>query len=132
MTTAPSPAPLPSPPPPVAQRPPYAGALLRYRIMAFATGTVLVLGTIALILKYAVHVPHLEPGTGLLWVLHGYLYLIYVIVTLLLWAKLRWSPLRALMIIAAGTIPTMSFVAEHYTVKRVRAEEAQQSASRAG
>ena len=107
----------------VATRKPYAGALLRYRIMAFATGIVLALGTIALILKDVANVHHLEPGTGLLWLAHGYFYLVYVICTLILGIKLRWSLPRLGLILLAGTIPTMSFVAEHYTVKRLREQE---------
>jgi integral membrane protein len=117
----------------VATRKPYAGALLRYRIMAFATGVVLLLGTIALILKDVANVHHMEPGTGLLWLAHGYLYLVYVICTLILGIKLRWSLPRLGLTLLAGTIPTMSFVAEHYTVKRlVEQERASESARGAG
>ena len=117
----------------VVTRKPYAGALVRYRIMAFATGVVLLLGTIALILKDVAHVHHLEPGTGLLWLAHGYFYLVYVICTLVLGIKLRWSLPRLGLILLAGTIPTMSFVAEHYTMQRLRAQElASDSARRTG
>ena len=35
--------------------------------------------------------------------------------------KLRWPFLRIVLVAAAGTIPTMSFVAEHFVTKRVRA-----------
>jgi len=98
----------------------YAGALLRYRIMAFTTGIVLLAGTTALVLKDVVHVHHLEPGTGLLWVAHGYLYLLYVIATLNLGLKLRWPLLRVVLVMLAGTVPTMSFVAEHYVTRDTR------------
>ena len=98
----------------------YAGALLRYRIMAFATGFVLLAGTIALVLKDVVHVHHMEPGTGLLWLAHGYLYLLYVIATVNLGLKLRWPLLRVGTVMLAGTIPTMSFVAEHYVTRVTR------------
>jgi len=98
----------------------YAGALLRYRIMAFATGFVLLAGTIALVLKDVVHVHHMEPGTGLLWLAHGYLYLLYVIATVNLGLKLRWPLLRVGVVMLAGTIPTMSFVAEHYVTRDTR------------
>jgi integral membrane protein len=114
----------------VATRKPYAGALLRYRIMAFATGVVLLLGTIALILKDVANVQHLEPGTGLLWLAHGYFYLVYVICTLILGVKLRWSLPRLGLTLLAGTVPTMSFVAEHYTVKRLRERERASASAR--
>jgi len=96
-------------------------ALLRFRIMAFATGVVLLCGTIALILKDVVDVKHMEPGTGLLWLLHGYLYLVYVATVLNLGVKLRWPFVRIVLVALAGTIPTMSFVAEHFVTRHVRA-----------
>jgi integral membrane protein len=105
---------------PAAIDPSIAGVLLRYRIMAFATGFVLLSGTIALILK-AAGVQHLEPGTGWLWVAHGYLFLVYLVATAMLGFRLRWPLLRYLLVMLAGTIPTMSFVAEHYVTSRVRA-----------
>ena len=105
---------------PNAARSKYAGALLRYRIMAFTTGVVLIAGTLALLLKDVVHLHHMEPGTGLLWVAHGYLYLLYVIATLNLGLKLRWPLLRVVLVMLAGTVPTMSFVAEHYVTRDTR------------
>jgi integral membrane protein len=94
--------------------------LNRYRIMAFTTGTVLVAGTIALILQKVGNVSHLDLPNAILWVAHGYLFLVYVIVTLQLGLKLRWSLLRMLLVMAAGTIPTMSFVAEHFVTRDAR------------
>jgi integral membrane protein len=97
-----------------------SGALTRYRVMAFVTGVVLLLGCLALVLK-ALDVPHMEPATGIVWVAHGYLYLIYVIVTAMLGVKLRWPLLRFALVMLAGTIPTMSFVAEHFVTRAARA-----------
>jgi integral membrane protein len=95
------------------------GALTRYRAMAFITGVVLLAGCIALILK-AVGVKHMEPWTGFLWVGHGYLYLVYVIMTAMLGVKLRWPLPRYVLVMAAGTIPTASFFAEHYVTRAAR------------
>jgi integral membrane protein len=100
----------------------YAKALLRYRVMAFATGVMLLLGCILLALKDLVHLKHMEPETGLVWLAHGWLFLVYVVVTFMLGLRLRWSPVRMVLIMAAGTIPTMSFVAEHVVVKRLTAD----------
>jgi integral membrane protein len=94
-------------------------ALKRYRVMAFVTGVVLLLGCTALLMKW-LDVPHMEPWTGLIWVAHGYLYLVYVIVTALLGVKLRWPLPRYALVMLAGTIPTMSFVAEHFVTRAVR------------
>jgi integral membrane protein len=96
-----------------------AGSLARYRLMAFVTGVVLLAGTIALILKYTTNL-HLEPGTGILWLAHGYLYLVYVIITGILGFRLRWPLSRYVVVMLAGTIPTMSFVAEHFVTRATR------------
>ena len=87
--------------------------------MAFVTGVVLLAGCIALILK-AFDVKHLEPGTGILWVAHGYLYLVYVITTAMLGVKLRWPLPRYALVMLAGTIPTASFIAEHFVTRAAR------------
>ena len=96
-----------------------SGHLTRYRVMAFVTGVVLLAGTIAIILK-ALDVPHMEPGTGYLWVAHGYLYLAYVVVTAMLGVRLKWPIPRFALVMLAGTIPTMSFVAEHFVTRQTR------------
>jgi integral membrane protein len=95
------------------------GTLKVYRFMAFLTGVVLLSGCIALILKYGTDL-HMEPGTGYLWVAHGWFYFIYVIVTAILGFKLRWPLPRYALVMLAGTIPTMSFVAEHFVTKAIR------------
>ena len=97
-----------------------SGAIKRYRVMAFVTGVVLLLGCLTLVLK-ALDVPHMEPLTAYVWIAHGYLYLVYVIVTALLGIKLRWPLLRYALVMLAGTIPTMSFVAEHFVTRNARA-----------
>jgi integral membrane protein len=96
-----------------------SGALLRYRVMAFTTGVVLIAGCVALILK-AAGVSHMEPGTGYLWVAHGYLYLVYVVITAMLGVKLRWPLARFALVMLAGTIPTASFIAEHFVTRAAR------------
>jgi integral membrane protein len=97
-----------------------AGALLAYRVMAFVTGVVLAGATILLILKYAASVD-LEPAYGYVWMGHGFLYIVYVVVTAALGFKLRWPLARYALVMAAGTIPTTSFVAEHFVTRQTRA-----------
>ncbi len=100
----------------------YRRSLLAYRILAFATGIVLLTGTITLIIQDVGHVDSIKTGVGLLWVGHGYLYLLYVIATVNLGFKLRWNFVRVILVALAGTVPTMSFVAEHIVTKQVRAQ----------
>jgi integral membrane protein len=96
--------------------------LTRYRIMAFVTGVILITGCVLLIIQ-AVG-PSLEPATGFVWVAHGWLFLVYVIATAVLGFKLRWPLPRYALVMAAGTIPTMSFVAEHFVTRAARAAAA--------
>jgi integral membrane protein len=87
--------------------------------MAFLTGILLLSGTILIILK-AAGVHHLEPGTGYVWIAHGWLYLVYVIVSGLLGLQLRWPLARFVLVMLAGTIPTASFIAEHFVTGAAR------------
>ncbi len=108
------------PPVPAAKIAGATGTLRAYRFMALLTGVVLLSGCIALVLKYGTSLD-MEPGTGYLWVAHGYLYLTYVIVTGVLGFKLRWPLARYALVMLAGTIPTASFVAEHFVTRATRA-----------
>jgi integral membrane protein len=99
-------------------KPPYAGALLRYRIMAFATGIALSIAVfIAVPLKIWADA---KTFSFYIWMAHGYFFLIYAAVTLDLSVRLRWHPVRWILVTLAGTVPLMSFVAEHYVMKRER------------
>jgi integral membrane protein len=88
----------------------YRASLLRYRIMAFTTGTVLLVGCfVALPLRYAAG----EHGvSAVVWTSHGFLFIVYLIATADLGLRMRWGLVRLLLTMAAGTIPFLSFVAE--------------------
>jgi integral membrane protein len=116
MTQAPSVLGLAQPPVTRAQLAEAKGGLLRYRIMAFVTGVVLLAGCVSLIFKYGTNVD-VEPWTGYLWVAHGWLFVIYVVATAYVGIKLRWPLARYGLVMLAGTIPTMSFVAEHFVTR---------------
>ena len=51
---------------------------------------------------------------------HGFLYMVYIVITLLLAERCRWRPVDALVILVAGTIPLASFFAERRVTARVR------------
>lgn len=95
-------------------------ALLRYRIMAYVVGVMLlVLTLIAMPMKYIGDDPTLVETVG---PVHGFLYAIYVIVTIDLAFRLKWSIGRMLAIALAGTIPFLSFVAERRVTQQVSAD----------
>jgi integral membrane protein len=94
------------------------GALLRYRVMAWVVGTLLVvLVCVAVPLKYFADSPTL---TTVLGIAHGYLYLVLIITIADLWRRRRF-PVKAVLLVAlAGTVPFLSFVAEREVTARVR------------
>lgn len=96
-----------------------ATALRNYRIAAWVTGVgLLVLVLVAMPLKYFFGRPQLVAVVG---VTHGFLYMTYIVTTLLLAERCRWKPLDAVLILLAGTVPVASFVAERRVTRRVRA-----------
>ena len=91
-------------------------ALTRYRVLAYATGVFLLLLTLNLVLKYVLHTGHLGPWLAMV---HGWLYLAYVIVAVDLWFRTRLPVLPMVLVVAAGTVPFMSFVAERWVHAQV-------------
>lgn len=96
-------------------------SLLAFRVMAVVTGVVLLVGTIGLIAQW-LGADSIKAGVAKLWLVHGYLYLLYVVTVLNLGVKMRWHLVRIAVIALAGTVPTASFFAEHYVTRNVRAE----------
>jgi integral membrane protein len=95
-----------------------ATALRNYRVAAWVTGIgLLVLVFVAMPLKYFLGEPRPVAVVGML---HGFLYMAYIVCTLILAERTRWRPLEAVVILLAGTIPIASFVAERQVTRRVR------------
>jgi integral membrane protein len=98
------------------------GALLRYRIIAWVVGLGLItLVLVGLPLKYAADNASVVEIVG---PAHGFLYIVYLLATVDLAIRMRWPVLRTLLLMAAGTIPFLSFVAERYVTRQVTGEPA--------
>jgi integral membrane protein len=95
------------------------GSVLRYRVMAYLTG-VMLLGLCVSI--YIQVVKDDDRPVAIFGTIHGYLYLAYLIVATDLAWRARWSLLKTVLVLLAGTIPFMSFVAEHYVTRDLRAQ----------
>ena len=103
----------------VEELPGIRGALLRYRMMAWVVGVLLVvLVVVGMPLKYLGGNDAVVIATG---VPHGWLYMVLLITAYDLGRRVRWPWLRLILIAAAGTVPFLSFVAEHYATQDVRA-----------
>lgn len=94
-------------------------ALLRYRVMAWIVGVLLVvLMCIGLPLKYLLGEETVVTFTA---IPHGWLYMVLLITAFDLGRRVRWPWRRLLIIAACGTVPFLSFVAERSATRDVRA-----------
>ena len=86
------------------------GALTRYRIIAWAVGVILlVLVLVGMPLKYIGDNDTVVAAVG---PIHGFLFMVYVVLTFDLGRRLKWSLGRMLLVMLAGTIPFLSFWVE--------------------
>jgi len=51
-------------------------------------------------------------------IVHGYLYMVYLLTVLQVGVKGRWNLLKILWVMLAGTLPVASFIAERRIVKQ--------------
>jgi integral membrane protein len=91
------------------------GAVLRYRVMAYVTGVVLmVLVFVGIPLQVAGH-PAVANDVG---VVHGILYIIYLASAWMLSRKLRLETRPTVIMLLAGTVPIMTFIVERWVTRR--------------
>lgn len=95
-------------------------SLTRYRVFALATGVMLLLLCLELVVKYG-----FLDGRSSAWdvisYVHGWVYFVYLITVADLWSKLRWPLGRLVVLVLCGVVPLLSFWAERRVVADVRA-----------
>lgn len=96
-------------------------SLARYRVMAYVTGTLLLVLTVAVIVKYTAGGDPATAVTTVVGIAHGWLFIIYLVAVVDLAVKARLNWWRVILVAACGTIPVLTFVAERSTAKVVRA-----------
>lgn len=99
-----------------------AGPLLRFSIAAYATGVGLLALVTEMLLQYVFRV-ELPQILKLIPMVHGGLYLIYLLLAVDLAIKARWSMKGTLLVLIAGCIPFFSFVVERKVAHKVKAGE---------
>jgi integral membrane protein len=109
------------------------GAVTRYRVMAYVTGTLLIiLFFVAVPLKLFAHSGTLSTVVGMP---HGvFFYPLYLLATFDLYRRARWPLGRVVLIVLAGVIPFLTFWVERKVVAelRGRTDDAAPSARTAG
>ena len=87
-------------------------AALRYRVMAYITGVLIIVVCFAGIpLQVAAHNTFIVNDIG---TVHGFLYIVYVVVAYLLAQKLKMKMGPTVLLLLAGTIPVMTFFVERW------------------
>jgi integral membrane protein len=87
---------------------PVEAALFRYRIAAYIVGTLLLIACTASIVKHGFH----GPDFLWIWFVHGYFYVVYLVLAFDLYRRTRWPLLRLAEMILAGLLPGLTFVIE--------------------
>lgn len=95
------------------------GALQRFRLMAILCGVnLLLLIFIYMPAKHIFNVVDTHQWMVFIPVTHGYLYIVYILTALQIGVQKRMSLLVILALVAAGTLPFASFIAERRIVKK--------------
>jgi integral membrane protein len=89
-------------------------ALARFKFISYLAGVVLILFTIEITLKYSgiLEIPWFAQ-------LHGIVYMVYVVIAFDMSRRAKLSLRETFLVLIAGTIPVMSFVAESRIRRRV-------------
>jgi integral membrane protein len=89
-------------------------ALARFKFISYLAGVVLILFIIEITLKYSgiLEIPWFAQ-------LHGIVYMVYVVIAFDMSRKAKLSLRETFLVLIAGTIPVMSFVAESRIRRRV-------------
>ncbi|THG29766.1 DUF3817 domain-containing protein [Naasia lichenicola] len=111
-------------------------ALAVYRVLAYATGVMLLILVVEIVLKYVFGLELELGGVGgfialvpsgsvqainlslVFQITHGYLYLAYLIADFVLITFMRWPITRFILIAAGGVVPLLSF----FTERRIHRE----------
>ncbi|MDX6213943.1 MAG: hypothetical protein QOF82_3030 [Frankiales bacterium] len=89
--------------------------LLRYRILAWTVGVGLViLFFVGMPLKYLAHDKLVVEVVG---PLHGFLYIVYLMVAFDLAVRRRWPIAKSILVLGAGTVPLLSFIVERWVTR---------------
>ena len=92
--------------------------LARFRTMAIICGINLLLLVAYMVAKHILHLIDGKTGFVAIPIAHGYFYIVYILTVLQLAVQKRMPLLTMIALVAAGTIPFASFIAERKIVKK--------------
>lgn len=97
---------------------PILSALTRYRVMAWIAGVGLLLLCLDMYLRY---VQDMTTVLDLVPRVHGFVYMVYLVTVFDLSFRMKWPLSKGVLVCLAGTVPFLSFVAEHRITAQTRA-----------
>jgi len=98
-----------------------------YRWLALVVGVLLAFGSlVALPLKYLAaegsSIQELGDTASIVWVIHGWVFMVYVVVAFLLARRSGWAWQFTGLVLVAGLVPLLIFWVERRVAERFRAE----------
>jgi integral membrane protein len=103
-----------------------SGLFKTYRVLAYIVGVLLLVGALGSGLKYLLpdggSLQSLGENMWPVWVGHGWIYMIYVVVAFVLTQKAGWPLPRFLLMMIAGLVPGLIFWVERRVATQLRAE----------
>ena len=98
-----------------------------YRVLAFVVGVLLAFcSLVAFPLKYFTtegsSIQQFGEDASIMWLFHGWIFMVYVVVAFLLARRARWSVGFTVLMLVAGLIPLLIFWVEHRVVQKIHAE----------
>ena len=90
-------------------------AVLRYRVMAYITGVLIIIVVFAGIpLQIWAHNTIIANDVA---TVHGFLYIVYIVFAAILAHKLHMKPKPTVLLLLAGTVPVMTFIVERWMMR---------------
>ena len=98
-----------------------------YRVLAFVVGVLLAFcALVAAPLKYLAEegssLQEFGETASIMWLFHGWIFMVYVVVAFLLARRARWSVGFTLLMLVAGLVPLLIFWVERRVVHKLRDE----------
>ena len=103
------------------------GLLITYRVLAYVVGILLAFcSLVALPAKYLAtegsSLQQFGEDASIMWLFHGWIFMVYVVVAFLLARKAGWSIGFTVVALAAGLIPLLIFWVERRVVHKLKTE----------
>ena len=103
------------------------GLVTAYRVLAIVVGILLAFGSLVVLpLEYLLTdgstLQQLGEDASIVWLVHGWVFAVYVVVTFFLSRKAGWTVGFTILALVAGLVPLLIFWVEHQVWQKLKAE----------